>query len=429
MHLDQTVSRWRVTALAVLAAAGSGVAAAQAPASYLVQISVDGLAGLSLQALLAATPQTYPNLHRLVSEGAGTFNARCDYHYSETLQNHVCMWTGRPVLRPIGQPATVPHGFVYNFTYPGWTLHNMGNPAVGYVASGFDVAHDHGLSTAFFAGKEKLGICPSSYDWETGAADLTGEDNGPNKVDFALVTEWDSGALVRSLLEQLASAPPRYTFLHLVEPDLYGHWYGWGSPIWNAIVGVVDGYLGVLLAAIESNPQLAGRTTLILTADHGGGYPPYGHSEAWHQLNYTVPLLVWGPGWPAGANLYDLFANRFNPGATRPDYTAAQQPLRNGDAANLAMLALNLPPVPGSTLRPQPGTPQVRLTFQAAPSGLLLSWPSPSTDFVLETSTVVGPGAVWTTVESGITDDGLAKSLLVPDPTQEPHRFYRLRKQ
>lgn len=85
--------------------------------------------------------------------------------------------------------------------------------------------------------------------------------------------------------------------------------------------------------------------------------------------------------------------------------------------------------MPGSILRPQPGTPQVRLTFQATPSGLQLSWPSPSTDFVLETSTVVGPGAVWTTVESGISDTGLVKSLLLPDPTEEPHRFYRLRKQ
>jgi hypothetical protein len=37
-------------------------------------------------------------------------------------------------------------------------LHNYGNAAVPYKVSVFDVVHGHGLSTAFFAGKEKFAL-------------------------------------------------------------------------------------------------------------------------------------------------------------------------------------------------------------------------------------------------------------------------------
>jgi hypothetical protein len=416
-------------ALAGLAGMPAGFAAAvPAPVPYVIQLSVDGLGGIYLENLLATTPERYPNFHRLVTQGASTFNARCDYSYSETVQNHVCMITGRPVLQPDGQPATVHHGYAYNYMFPGWTIHNMGNPSVGYVASTFDVAHDHGLATACLVGKEKLAVLYQSYDENHGAPDLVEEDQGRNKVDFARSTEYESSPLVWALVERLVFDPPHYTFLHLPEPDIYGHYYGWGTPIWNAAVAVMDGHLGLLLAAIESNPQMAGRTTLVLTADHGGGYPLNTHVDAGHPLNYTLPLLVWGPGWPAGANLYDLFANRFNPGSTQPDYNAVQQPLRNGDAGNLALLALGLPPIPGSSLVPRPGSPQVRLSHHNTSAGLLLTWPSPSTDFVLECSAVVGPGAVWQAVNSGIADNGVTKSLAVTVSDEVPHQFYRLRK-
>jgi hypothetical protein len=53
----------------------------------------------------------------------------------------------------------------------------------------------------------------------------------------------------------------------------------------------------------------------------------------------------------AGADLYDLNpASRLDPATGRPSYTPAIQPIRNGDAANLALDMLALGPVPGSTI-------------------------------------------------------------------------------
>lgn len=396
-------------------------------AQFVIHISADGLGALQLEQLLVGTPECYPNLRRLVREGASTFNARSDYHYTDTLPNHFCMITGRPVLQPPGQPETLHHGYIYNYMEPGWTIHTMGNTQIGYIASVFDVVHDHGLKTAFFASKGKLAICYQSYNAENGAPDTVGDDNGRNKIDYALVTDYDSTTLMRALLELLADTAPNYTFLHLSEPDLYGHGYGWSSPTWNAAVGVIDNYLGLILAAIDTNVALSHATTVILTADHGGT-PLYTHGNPEDPLNHTVPVLIWGPGWPAGADLYDLFRNRFDPGQTRPHYSMAQQPLRNGDTGNLALLALGLPPIPGSTRIPILGQPQVTLTCTPTVEGVWLMWPSPSTDFVLETSASLGPNAIWEQVTSGINDDGTNKSLLLIHTESPLQRFYRLRK-
>src|SRR4029434_1849458 len=85
--------------------------------THVIQISVDGLRGDLLAAMLAAPPQTdLPNFRRFVTEGATTFNARTDYTETVTLANHTCMLTGRPVRQPAGQPDGVAHGYTANGT-------------------------------------------------------------------------------------------------------------------------------------------------------------------------------------------------------------------------------------------------------------------------------------------------------------------------
>ena len=78
-------------------AAGPGAVGSTPRAGHVILISVDGLRGDLLQALMDSTPASYPNFNRLRKEGASTFEARCDVDYSETLPNHVSMVLGRPV--------------------------------------------------------------------------------------------------------------------------------------------------------------------------------------------------------------------------------------------------------------------------------------------------------------------------------------------
>ncbi|HEY0551198.1 MAG TPA: alkaline phosphatase family protein, partial [Verrucomicrobiae bacterium] len=113
---------------------------------YVVHMSLDGLGALYLQPYVTAAPGEYPNFVRLQTQGAFTYNARCDFGASETIPNHACMFTGRPALQPAGFPNTTHHGYINNAPPPGDTYHNAGNLNVPYKASVFDVVHDNGLS-------------------------------------------------------------------------------------------------------------------------------------------------------------------------------------------------------------------------------------------------------------------------------------------
>ncbi len=333
-----------LAALCALAAAGTASAA-----DYVIQISVDGLSGLLLQSLVQGdTVGDYTSLARMKSEGAGTYNARTDYTYTATLPDHTSMITGRPVEQPSGQPNTVHHGWTANGDPgSGVTLHNAGNPNLSYVASVFDVAHDHGLSTAFYASKTKFVLFDQSYDSTHGAADVTGADDGADKIDRYVNSS--AAAMQAAFLAQMASSHYRYVFIHYSLPDDAGHASGWGSAAWNGAVHSVDLYLAEIFALIESDPLLRGHTLVILSADHGG--TGTGHGDASVAANYTIPFLVWGAGVQAGADLYALNAGtRADPGSGRPSYTASVQPIRNGDGGNLALAALALPAIPGSSI-------------------------------------------------------------------------------
>ncbi|MDZ4657810.1 MAG: alkaline phosphatase family protein [Bythopirellula sp.] len=325
-------------------------------ADFVIHVSVDGLRPDFMQTIIDAG--NAPNLKRFQTEGAWTNNARTDYTHTITLPNHTSMLTGRPVSQPVGMPNTTHHGYTSNVDpLPTATLHNTGNLNIPYKASAFDVAHDAGLSTALYASKNKFIIYEQSYNAVTGAEHANGRD----KIDSFFGPE-STATMQAQLLTDLAANDFNYTFVHYADTDDAGHSFGWGSTNWNNALITVDGYLGQLFELVETDAELAGRTTIILSADHGG--TGTGHSTATMAANYTIPFFVWGTGVDQG-DLYTINnATRTNPGTSRPDYGASGQPIRNGDGGNLALTLLGLGPIPGSLINasqnllvavPQPG--------------------------------------------------------------------------
>jgi hypothetical protein len=317
------------------------------PAKHTILISADGLGAGYLDWMLREN--RLPNIGALRQWGASTTHARTDFEYTDTLPNHTSMLTGRPVLPIEGFPPDVNHGYIYDvMPSPDQTLHNSGNPNLSYVASMFDVAHDSGLRTCMYAGKAKFILHAQSYSATAGAPDTIGADHGRNKIDRCAIIEGNTPALVAMATADMAGGLCDLVFFHIADLDLLGQELGWGTADWLQMLDTVDAWLGSLAQAAE--PHTTEPWGLVFTADHGGEGDT--HYDPTLLDDYRVPFFVVGPGIPANADLYQVSGGRrTDPGLGRPDYAAADQPVRNGDAGNVALSLLGSPPIPGSLMR------------------------------------------------------------------------------
>ncbi len=286
---------------------------------HVLAISVDGLRPATLERLGATRAPAY---HRMLREGAGTLNARSAVERTTTLPNHTGMLTGRPVARARGG-----HGVAEN-NDGGGTVHAAAGEHVGSV---FDVVAASGGRTALFTAKDKFALFRRSWG---------------RSIDRFHVDE-DNAALVRAVRTELVTRPRRLTFLHLSLPDRAGHAHGFTSAAYVAAVRRTDRLLGSLLATVRRHAWLRDHLVVVLTADHGG--TTHGHTDAAALSNYRVPFLTWGAGVSRGRDLYGLNPELDRPGTRRPGYTG-DQPVRNGDLANLVCDVLGLPSVRGSQL-------------------------------------------------------------------------------
>lgn len=368
------------------------------PGKYsVILISMDGLRP---DAITEHGPEHVPAFYRLRREGAFTDNARSSVGYTVTLPNHVGMITSRLVSGPDG------HGWTWNKDpLLGANLHrNKG----AYLESVFSVAHDCGRRTALCASKSKFSLFDLSYDEKNGMPDVTGEDNGRDKIDVFLqqnVSEEVIDDLEKTMKEDCFD----FLMVHIRNADTAGHGFSWTisrPSIYMAAVKKADELLADIFEQVEKSPAWRGRTYIVLTADHGGLTGAKVHDAFEERENFTVPFYVWGPGIPAGADLYALNTlSRKDPGilnppadtsvlpapafsvlptvpeSPAPPVTApvpgipappappappagptvpgAQTPpaevkdlppIRNADAGNLCLSLLGLPPIPGSTI-------------------------------------------------------------------------------
>jgi predicted AlkP superfamily pyrophosphatase or phosphodiesterase len=329
-----------VQVLSLCAGLGMFLAGRGWAADYVIVVSVDGGGSSYIQSLVDA--HQLPNFKRFQTEGVWTNNARADYDITVTLPNHVTQMTSRGILGAAGNG----HWWTSNSDpTTGQTIHTSKG---SYVASVFDVAHDNGLRTGVYATKTKFSLFDTSYNAVNGAPDTTGSDNGRDKLD---VYQYNSSSpnLTNQFVAAMNVDPLNFALVHYTDGDSAGHSNGWGNNLYNEALKAVDGYLGQLFTLATTQPAMQGKTDIILTADHGGHGS--GHDLASDPLNYTIPFYVWGPDALPGGDLYSLNAlTRLNPGTSRPNYLAPLQPIRNGDAGNLALDLFGLGPIPGSTI-------------------------------------------------------------------------------
>jgi type I phosphodiesterase/nucleotide pyrophosphatase len=301
------------------------------PIDHVIAISIDGLNPRAIEDLGKSRT---PAFHRLMREGASTLNARTVREKTSTTPNHTSMLTGLRVDAKHGG-----HGYTENFDN-GRTVHQA---AGRYVPSVFDVVHDNGGSTAFFGTKSKFRLYKRT--WNThGAPDRVGRDNGRAKIDRFTI-DLDNTRLVAKVTAELRRKPREFTFVHLSLPDRAGHASGFMSRPYLHAVERTDRLLGRILNTVADRPAVRRHTLVILTADHGGRGPS--HYNASKLQDFRIPFMTWGAGVPAGRNLYGLNPTFRSPGSSRTSYHG-KQPIRNGDVANLATDALDLPRVPGS---------------------------------------------------------------------------------
>ena len=314
------------------------------PFDHVILISVDGLRP---DAIDGPEDGELPGFTRLL-RGPHTLQARSDADITVTLPNHMSMITSRPVGGSQG------HGWIENEDPPaskhGGTLHKRKG---AYVASVYDVAHDHGVETAMIASKTKFSITVQTYENDEGAPDTVGPDNGRNKVDeYAVVHTMRK---IREMSCALLALHPKRSFqvLHFGAPDFAGHAKGWdlspGSHYRDA-VREVDGEIAGILSAIDADPVLKGKVAIVLTADHGGGVPFISHTDRMAPQDFLIPFIVWLGSDGPSTELAALNADRraVVPADQYVDNSMSPQPIRNAEAGNLALQLLGLPAIPGS---------------------------------------------------------------------------------
>ena len=227
----------------------------QPDAARVLIISVDGLRpDLALRA-------NTPNIRKLMAEGSYSFWARTT-PLAITLPSHTSMLTG-----------VIPrkHEIEWNKDLP------LITPVYPSFPTLFQVAHEHGYTTAMAAGKSKFSTLdkPGTLDWKWIARTATASD-----ADVA-----------KNAIEILQTNKPQVFFVHLPDTDNAGHAIGWGTEKQQAAIAQADVIIGQLLAALDEI-HVRDRTTIIVTADHGGAGKTHIPDDA---RSRHIPWIAVGP--------------------------------------------------------------------------------------------------------------------------------------
>jgi arylsulfatase A-like enzyme/Flp pilus assembly protein TadD len=266
--------------LFVAAAALPSDAGAEPPSVLLV--SIDTLRADHVGAYGAAGART-PTLDRLAAEGVRFENAIATSPL--TLPSHASLLTG---LRP--PRHGVRHNGLFHLGEEATTLAERfrdAGRATGAVVGAYVLAARFGLAQGF-----------GTYDDRMSA----------ERAVAGGYLERRAAAVTDRALEWLAATPgPFFLWVHYYDPHAD---YAPPGPYatefrerpYDGEIAYVDRELGRLLAGLEQAGRLP-RTLVALTADHGESLGEHGeatHGYGLYDATLRVPLLVRGPGVPAG---------------------------------------------------------------------------------------------------------------------------------
>jgi predicted AlkP superfamily pyrophosphatase or phosphodiesterase len=204
-----------------------------------------------------------PILQSLAAEGAFSWQAQTILP-AVTVPAHASLLTGLDVAE---------HGINTN----NYNTEELGLPTF------LSIAAEHGYSTAMIVGKNKL----DQFHYPESVA-YTFALSGDKSVIDAAIEALNNGAQV--------------LFVHLPNPDYFGHLSGWMSPQYLAELPNTDAQIGRLLTALEER-QIRDSTLLIITADHGGHEKEHGADIPEDRL---IPLIINGFGVQVGVEMENV---------------------------------------------------------------------------------------------------------------------------
>ena len=205
-----------------------------------------------------------PTLQKALREGAGTWTARTVFP-SITLVSHTSMLTGV-------QPAK--HKISWNDWVP--------EKGIVKVPTVFAIAKKAKKSTALFAGKEKF-----AHLYQ------------PKSLDAFAVPDYSAQVVAQLAGGYIQLKKPNLCFIHFADSDGAGHSKGWGSPEQIAAFAEEDKALATLLTAIRK-AGIGDKSTIILTADHGGHEKTHGTAS---DEDILIPWIAAGAGIKKGVAL------------------------------------------------------------------------------------------------------------------------------
>ena len=217
-------------------------------------VSIDGLRpDVALRANM-------PHLRALMARGSFSFWARTTA-VSITLPSHTSMLTGVP---PEKHKVT-------------WNNANDPHPQQPYpaVPTLFELAHQHGYTTAAVAGKVKFTVFDK-----------------PGTLDWKFLKEAGDDEVASMAVAFVREHQPQVLFVHFPDCDRVGHAEGWGCDHQVQTVEHADELLGHVLSALQEE-RVIDQTLIIVTADHGGQGRTHGPNDP---RSRHIPWIAAGPG-------------------------------------------------------------------------------------------------------------------------------------